>query len=328
MKRLALMAALGLVLGACSSFENPEVIVDLRVVAITSDPPEQVVAFDVADPPTPAEVLAELGPIDVCALIADPAQVRGIHYAFTLCEYDDGGRCAPDLQVPLVEGVLPDPETAAEPRVCLTITPDDDFLAILVSTLRGDQLAGLGGIDALLQLTVRGEDEPTSATQYAARTLRVTPRIPAARQANVNPTLDRLDVELRGGASAGPVPLPPGRCRDQPAPFEVAPGQQVRLTPVEPATARETYVVPTLDGRTQTFTESLTYQWIATAGNFSAGSTGGTRDGFGNLPELFTDWRAPRAADLTGPTDVDVWLLQRDERLGLTPHLACLRVVP
>jgi hypothetical protein len=76
------------------------------------------------------------------------------------------------------------------------------------------------------------------------------------------------------------------------------------------------------------FTESLTYQWLASAGHFSAGTTGGTRDAFGNPPPLFTDWTAPAAKDLDGPTDVSFWFVQRDERLGLAWYEACVRVVP
>ena len=43
---------------------------------------------------------------------------------------------------------------------------------------------------------------------------------------------------------------------------------------------------------------------------------------------LFTDWTAPSAKDLDGPTDVSFWFIQRDERLGLTWYEACVRVVP
>ena len=76
------------------------------------------------------------------------------------------------------------------------------------------------------------------------------------------------------------------------------------------------------------FTESLTYQWLATAGGFSAGTTGGPRDITGNPVPLFTDYRAPLADDLTGPTDITLWIVQRDERLGAVWYETCIRVVP
>ena len=31
---------------------------------------------------------------------------------------------------------------------------------------------------------------------------------------------------------------------------------------------------------------------------------------------------------LEGPTDVDVWVIQRDERLGVRWYESCIRVVP
>jgi len=124
-----------------------------------------------------------------------------------------------------------------------------------------------------------------------------------------------------------PVPLSFRRCLATAAPLEVAPETHVRLTPFEPDGVREAYVVPTTDCSSRSFTESLTYQWLATAGNFSSGSTGGTRDAFGNPAILFTDWVAPKAKDLEGTTDIDVWIIQRDERLGVRWYSTCIRVV-
>ena len=86
--------------------------------------------------------------------------------------------------------------------------------------------------------------------------------------------------------------------------------------------------MPTTDGMSRQFTESLTYQWLASAGGFSSGSTGGPRDPFGNPANLWTDWHAPGAGDLDGPLDVDLWVIQRDERLGVSWNQTCIRVVP
>jgi hypothetical protein len=147
-----------------------------------------------------------------------------------------------------------------------------------------------------------------------------------ARAANTNPTMMRLDGALED-QPASPV-APFVRCPDNPSPPMLAPGTKLRLTPVEPDGAREVYVVPTLDGKSQTFTESLTYQWVASAGGFSSGTTGGPRDITGNPVPLFTDYRSPPAQDLDGPTDIALWIIQRDERLGETWYEGCLRVVP
>jgi hypothetical protein len=105
---------------------------------------------------------------------------------------------------------------------------------------------------------------------------------------------------------------------------------KMRLLPIEPDGAREMYAVVKLDGTFETFTESLTYQWIAGAGKFSDGTTGGTRDPFGNTPPLFSDWTAPNAKDLDNgmTTDVPIWIIDRDERLGATMYESCIRVTP
>lgn len=314
-------------LAGCTSFENPEIVVDLRVLAMTATHPEQVVDVDLANPPEPADLLAQLVPTRVCALVADPGEVRRVRYQFTLCAFGAGSRCDPDNEVPMSTGSIPDPEAAtpAQTEMCGDVLPNGNLLGVLLATGQGDPLASLGGLDYLVQLQVGGEDDPLARDEYAAKTLRVSPRLPAGRTPNQNPTLDRIDVTLAGYE---PTPLQLGRCTEQTAPLEVAPGTRLELTPIEPAGARETYAVPTIDGKFQTFTESLTYQWIASAGNFTSGSTGGPRDLVGNYPELFTEWRAPRAADVGAPTNVQLWIVQRDERYGVTWFESCIRVVP
>jgi hypothetical protein len=76
------------------------------------------------------------------------------------------------------------------------------------------------------------------------------------------------------------------------------------------------------------FTESLTYQWLASAGDIDGGS-GGPRDPTtGNPAPLFSDFRAPPADELLGPTDISIWVVQRDERLGARWYETCVRVIP
>jgi len=324
MNRLA-AAALALMAG-CSSFENEDIVIDLRVLAISATPPEQVVTIDLAAPQNPVQLLQQLVPTQVCALVSDPAFERRVSYRFTLCVYGTGARCD-DVTAPLGSGTIADPDTAplGQTQLCTSIEPNGNLLGVLSETLMDDPFSGLGGVDYLVQLVVGGEgDEPTREA-YAAKTLRVAPKIPASRQANVNPTLDGIDAALGDDT---PVRLAIGRCVDQARPLEMAPSTRIKLTPIEAPTARESYVVPTIDGRMMMFTESLTYQWLATGGSFSQGSTGGTRDVSGNSPDLFTEYRAPKAGDLDGPTDIQLWVVQRDERYGATWYETCVRVTP
>ncbi|HWU86865.1 MAG TPA: hypothetical protein VN253_06305 [Kofleriaceae bacterium] len=313
-------------LSACGSFEREDVVLDTRVLAMAASVPDQIVDVDFDHPPQPAELLGQLVPSEMCALVADPGRDRRLRWSMTLCVLDTDQRCDSKAKLLLASSVAPDPDTTIPaPRLCATISPDGNLLGVLLEALEGDTLRGLGGIDYGISLVVGGEDEDPAGDLFAGKRLRVAPRIPAGRRANQNPTLRHLEATIDDGA---PFMLPQGRCIDQAAPTELRAGQTMRLLPVEPEGAREVYVVPRLDGAQETFTESLTYQWLATAGSFTKGSTGGPRDVSGNPPPLFTDYRAPKAKDLTGPTDVPLWVVQRDERLGAAWYESCVRVVP
>jgi hypothetical protein len=133
--------------------------------------------------------------------------------------------------------------------------------------------------------------------------------------------MDGVDTQVDGGED---FLLPIGRC-GQVAPVAVSSGQKLRLEPIENIATRETYEVPTIDGTTRTFTEAVTYQWLATAGKFSSGNTGGGHDPFGNLEPLHTEWTAPK---VTEDTRVSMWIIQRDERLGVTLYESCVIVQP
>lgn len=326
MRAPAVVVAAVAALGACASFEDEDIVLDTRVLAMRASVPDQIVDVDFESPPQPVELLGQLVPSEMCALVADPGHERRLRWSMTLCVLDNDQRCDSDVKLVLASGLAPDPDTAQPaPRLCATIMPDGNLLGVLLEALEGDTLGGLGGIDYGISLRVRGEDADPAEELLAGKRLRVAPRIPAERRANENPTLPMLEAAIDGGA---PFILPRQRCVDQPAPAELRPRQTMRLTPIEPAGAREVYVVPRLDGEQQTFTESLTYQWLATAGSFSSGSTGGPRDVSGNLAPLFTEYRAPAAKDLAGPTDVQLWVVQRDERLGAEWYESCVRVVP
>jgi hypothetical protein len=312
-------------LSACGSFENPEVVLDFRVLAMSATLPEQVIDIDIENPQMPAELLEQMEPADVCVLVVDPLFERRLTWQMSVCVLDNDERCTGQTQYSIGSGVWDDPDlTAAPPSMCARVEPDGNLLAVALAYFNEDQFRGIGGIYYGVSLRVGGEGEDPADDLYAAKNLRLMPRIPADVQANHNPYFDHLDATL---PDAEPIVLPFGRCVDQAAPVEVAPDTRVRLTPVEPDGVREVYVVPTTDGTSRTFTESLTYQWLATAGNFTAGRTGGPRDAFGNPAPLFTDWVAPDAEDLEGTTDVDLWIIQRDERLGLRWYQSCVRVV-
>ncbi|MDB4956137.1 MAG: hypothetical protein JWO36_3706 [Myxococcales bacterium] len=311
----------------CGTFEDPNVVLDLRIISMTATPPEQMVDVDLSKPLMPIDLLGQLAPAEVCGLIADPNFERNLRWTMTLCTLS-AGRCD-GTPTKLGSGLLSDPDlTTPEPRMCVTVQPDGNLLGTLLEALDGDTLHGLGGVDYGVSLQIGGETADPALDQFADKHLRVSPRIPADRAANNNPSLTGIQAVIDGGS---PIPLPLGRCIDfQPPnlPLSVAPAQKVRLTPIEADGAREPYVVPTLDGKTRMFTESLKYQWVTTGGSLSKGSSGGPHDPFGNPAPLFTDWTAPKPADLAGPTDFSLWIVQRDERFGEAWYESCLHVEP
>jgi len=326
---LALVVAVAL--GGCGSFEDPDIVIDFRVLAIQASIPEQIIDIDITDPAPPVDLLQQMVPTEMCALVADQHIDRRLRWTMSLCNLNNDERCSGGPQSVIGSGIWDDPDLSPmPPRLCATVPVDGNLLGVLLESYEGDPYRGLGGVYYGVSLVVGGEDADPALDLYAAKSLRVQPRIPPELQANHNPTLAGVDVRLAEDQEFQPLLLT--RCIDHAnagtEPIAIAPKQRIRFMPIEPDGVREEYVVPTLDGMSRMFAESPTYQWLASAGNYSAGFTGGTRDAFGNPATLFTDWTAPAAKDLDGPTDVSFWFIQRDERLGLQWYEACLRVVP
>ncbi len=315
-------------LAACGKFQDPNIAVDLRVLAMTASVPEQVVDVDPTNPDI-SQLLPQLVASEVCALVTDPNSAnRRLRWSMVLCPEGSDDRCDDSApQVLLGQALSPGPDNSVpEPRMCATVQPDANLVGILVYSLKNDILRALQGEQYMVMLHVGEENGDPTLDVYAAKALQITLRVPADRTPNQNPYLNEIDATLPG---ADPVPLPMGRCIDQSAPLEVPPSTKVRLTPIEPDGIHETYTIELLDGTFATFTESISYQWTAAGGSYSSGDTGGPHDRFGNLPPLFTDWTSPSKSDLGGlPTDIALWVVQRDERLGAAWYETCIRVVP
>ncbi len=343
MKHLVAIAAL---LTGCTVFEDPTVVLDLRVLAMTaeiSDPnlfssrygPDQVVDVDLEMPMT-ADILAQLRPTTVCALVADPNKNRPLRWAMTLCLLDEEGRC--DRELPFIElgaGIIGDPELASSAqRPCGSIEPaayPATILAMLREAVKANPVQALGGIDYTVVFSI-GAVEDRSTDVYATKHLRISPRIPAERQANLNPSFDYVDAAQLGGIAVilpgTPTNSPAtGRCAEL-GPSEIPtlnPGARLTLFPIEPEGTREDYVVPTLDGKTAMLTETVSYQWFATHGSWSDEFTGGGRDLLGNQSLLGSDWLAPRAI-AGGSLIVSLWMIQRDERYGVSFFESCVEI--
>jgi hypothetical protein len=325
-RRAAAIVAIATALGACGDFEDPAIVLDLRVLAVTATPPEYVIELDPMNPPDPADVM--LDPFTVKALVADPDFDRPLAWSMTMCaqQVTEGGdgRCPPRRpQVVIGSGVVDDPDTGAMPYPTQAFAPDASTFVLLQDAIENDPLGGFSGIDLQIQLSIAPEGESLETTNtVAAKRVRFAAKIPIERVANNNPTLDGVEVD-RGDPTLA-VPLAPGRCVEQAAPIEVAPGETLHLNPLEPPGVREDYVVPTLDGGSRMFTENISYQWLAGAGSFSAPTTGGERDPFGNDPPLDTEWTA--ADDAMPGALIPLWVVARDERLGGVWFESCVRI--
>jgi hypothetical protein len=319
------IAVAALALAACGSFEDPAIVLDLRIIGMVAEPPEQLVAIDPSMPPDPSTIV--LQPARVCAVVADPADARPLEWRMRVCPDGDDLRC--ELDRPYMDvgaGVLDDPDTSLVPQEpCAVVPPGPELLEILADAIEDDPLAAYGGVDIEVELRVVPVGGGEDVAVYGAKRLRFAPHLPAERTANQNPTIERFDASINGAA---PVPLPLGRCPEQLAPLTINAGDELTLDPIEPPGAREDYVVPTFDGGSRMFTENLSYGWLATTGEYSSGSTGGERDAFGNVPPIDTDYRTPPPDEVTAPIDVPIWIAQRDERLGGAFYRSCVRVMP
>jgi hypothetical protein len=311
-----------LALAACGKFEDPDIVIDLRPISIAADRPEQVVTVDAMSQPT--DILAQLKDTVLTVVISDLNFERGIRWSAEVCYDLDDDRCDHDSPYEMLgSGTWDDPDLGPyRPYPTLTIPADGNLLGILVDELDNDALHGLGGLTFNLSLRIGGVDADPSLDQFLTKQMMVSPAIPAGRLANHNPTLDGFDAQLDGGED---FVLPTGRCGGPSTPVLVAPGQTLRIEPIENVATRETYQVPAIDGTTRTFTEAVTYQWLATGGKFSSGNTGGGHDAFGNLQPTHTDWTAPKVDDAMR---VSLWIIQRDERLGVTLWESCVVVQP
>jgi hypothetical protein len=282
-KRLVAIALLVLGAGCDAGFEKQSIVIDLRVLAMRTDPAEVVVDVD---PNDIAQVV--LPPVTLTALVADPLGPRQVTYTMTACGEHFELRCDdPEVayKLPMAEGTV----DGSEPQGILQA----DF-ALLQAALEEDEFRGLGGIPVVIELVLRASD---GEEVHAAKRIFYSQRIPERRVPNTNPFIGEL--RARGSPFAADPPL------------VVGPGETLELEPVETPGVRETYVTPTIDGGERTFTENLRYSWLATRGEFSDEMTGGAIDFFGNKPVLKTKWTAP---DERG--EVSFWLVQRDERGG------------
>ncbi|MBL8626472.1 MAG: hypothetical protein JNK64_34465 [Myxococcales bacterium] len=319
--KLALLGALAAT--ACGSFEDPAIVIDLRPLAAMAEPPEQVVDVDPANP-----LAVEFDDVRVCALAADP-QRRDLTWSMVVCPPKRDLRCD-DLTRPflvLSPEVVVTAAQAVGQVACATIPAGPELIAIVRSTIENDSLGGFGGVD--INVAVRAATADGAEVVDLGKAVRFSPRLPAERVANTNPVLTEVAAQIdRGNGIEEPAVVPSGACTTPEFGLKVPSGAKVKFAPRPLDGTAETYVVPTFEGGSRTFTENLRYQWIATAGSWSRAETGGPRDPAGNPPVISSTWSAP-TVDVGEPSRlVDLWVIQRDERGGASWLPVCAVVEP
>jgi hypothetical protein len=320
---IALACAAGLAAGCGADFEDPSIVIDLRMLGATVDPPEVLVPID-ADPDT-----FPVPDFEICALVADPAASRGLAFEMAACAPTGSLRCdnfgEPVLQ--FSSGAVEDPEEAEAPvQMCGTLRGSPVLVEILQLSIEEDPLQGFSRVAVQIEMFVKPSGGSDDDGIFGAKAVLFGAQLPAERTANTNPSVD--GVLLGTDPDADPdVPVTLRKCAATDAvPIVVAPGDEIALLPVETDGTREDYVLPTFDGGSREFTENMTYAWFATDGEWSSENTGGPKDAFGNVPQLDSSWTAPD--DIDTPTNIDMWLVQRDERGGLAWYEMCVRVEP
>ncbi len=314
---------LGLLFGACGSFDDPALVYDLRILGAIAEPPEILVPTDPDDiDPT------NLPEVRICVLVADPGDTRGLSYAMVVCPRNSRGRCDADAQpqLDIGSGTVGDPDEGDSfVELCETLGPNPVLGEILERSVSLDSLAGFGAIDIQVGIEVWPTGERDEAI-YATKQVRFGAAIPEERVPNQNPSLERTTMTRLAIGETSDLPI--GSCEGIEVP-RVAPGEEIELLPVETQGAREDYVVPTLDGDSRSFTELLDYRFFATNGRWSPSRSGGGRDLSGALPPLEVRWRAPDNLNVIGDgLDVVLYGVQRDERGGQSWVRSCLRVEP
>jgi hypothetical protein len=148
--RLSCIAALSLsVLAACTQqydpcFDQPGIIKDLRILGVRADPPQAM-----------ADLIAgTVQPVSARVLVADPITSDELTVGAQACAPDWDGGCA-------MTEVVREPQLFPDGTQIL-VAPSAGLIA---EALRRDPLQGYGGIQAQLQIVVRGVQGERRATK-------------------------------------------------------------------------------------------------------------------------------------------------------------------
>ena len=179
--------------------------------------------------------------------------------------------------------------------------------------LRDDPTHGQNGVGVMIELEVGDDDGDLADDVFATKYLAVQPQLPADREPNHNPVVRALQIDTPEGVF---TPFPSMCVGNLQLPLQLEPGDSLELVPLERPDTYDHYPVRTSDGTFVQVKETIKYQWLATAGTFDRAFTGGT-DGLG----LGSTWRVP---EFEGSLEVQLWMIQRDDRGGVAVFPTCI----
>src|SRR5262249_53084587 len=149
-----------LLCAACDTgFQKQSIVVDLRVLAIRSDPAEVVVDVDPADLTN-----LQLPAVVFTALVGDPLGPRSLAYTFTACPVTDSLRCdEPGDPTRRFADTTTDDVDASPPTATLAVD-----LELLQAALAADKFHGLGGIPVQVEMVIRPAGAPDDQAVFAS----------------------------------------------------------------------------------------------------------------------------------------------------------------
>lgn len=306
--RAAALIALLSGLAACQDPLTPQSHVDkLRVLAMRAEPPELVLRQDAGLPATTFQALAVNPSGDLPST------------AFALCTLQNGGTPSATLDCPGAAGIdLPDAGPNAA-RLDFN-NPAIQALALQLSQQDGG-LADAGGLQAQLAQGIPlligftasappggypdgGPPGFDGGPQQLRGFTTIKLRTASDQPVNRNPQIIGLQSKADGGVA---IDLPDD------GGFSIHAGQEVQLTPVPAADAKE---------QTPNGPETLGYTFFSTGGALSSLRTTDTT-ATGEPVDTFTNWSAPPQ-----PGPVQFWVIIRDGRGGTGWLTRTVQVVP
>ena len=329
-------------LPACTDFDNPTTVIDLRVLAVQTEPSEIILDVDMTDPTNPVVNPASNLPVTITPLVVNGSgEIVDATFTVIGCPNNPfapsppmggGGTGLPSggarttvgsapcdpLGVNTV-GLQPAPVTGS-----VAVQPSDAALkAAFLADIFPDQFGNLhGGFDLgepyVLTLGVEGAGEQLTVIK---RVLYWARRIGDQHVPNVVPTIPRLDTFAeRDPETSEPIGDKTELADDTP-PMQVAAGSTLWIEPA--AATAERYQTTIIDATTHLAVpltierETIRYAFYATAGTFQPPRTASELPpGFVNTGRVHIESQYTAPREVPANPMVRIWVVARDDRGG------------